>query len=146
MQPINKVIDFPVVLQRLIFMVQAAWLTVHFDTVIDVPVVHVARVPQDANVPVVTQTCRRGGDSRDLTVAVVEKIVVSLPLLLQLQLCCRDEHAQCKLCIITDSTAQFLGEVLDIPVIVRVETKTLEVPLLQVLIRWSMSLLCGSPF
>ena len=36
----------------------------------------------------------------------------------QLQLCCRDEYAQCKLCFFTDSTAQFLGEVLVMPVIV----------------------------
>ena len=42
--------------------------------------------------------------------------------LLQHQLCCRDGYAQCEVCITTDSTVQFLGEGLDMPVVVRVET------------------------
>ena len=47
LQLINKVVDFPVVLQRPIFMVQPVW--------IDVPVVQVVQVSQVVDIPVVPQ-------------------------------------------------------------------------------------------
>ena len=51
LQHINKVVDFPVVLQWPIFMVQPVWVTMEilqllFNTVIDVPVVQVVQVSQ----------------------------------------------------------------------------------------------------
>ena len=60
MQLINKVVDFPVVLQRPIFMVQPVWMTIEcpqllLDTVIDVPVVQVVQVSQVVDIPVATQ-------------------------------------------------------------------------------------------
>ena len=56
----NKVVHFPVVQQRPIFMVQPVWMTIEIpqlplDRVIDVPVVHVVQVPQVVDIPVATQ-------------------------------------------------------------------------------------------
>ena len=57
-----------------------------------------------------------------------------------------DEFAQCVLCKTGDSTVQFLGVVLDMPVFVRVETvqKTVEIPQFQVI--WFCTRLLTCPF